>query len=168
MNACMVNNIIPTKYNHVWYQITDFQSGIGACVFKLMYNGKYVVVKCKTLIRAVENINTGLKYFFKNTPKGRNPNDLYYKFYNFVAENPFHSFSIDPIIISENPYELLKAEHIALEVGEKDGDCLNQFFGVYIPEFTQVNGKKSWINRGYYLNFMEWRRNRSANRNTIE
>lgn len=147
----------------MWYQINEFPSGIGSCVFKLIYGDRYVIVKCKTLVRAVENINVGLKYFFKGTPKGRNPNDLYYKFYNFVADNPFLSFSIDPILISENPYELLKAEHISLQEGSANANCLNQVFDVYIPQFTQVNGKKSWINRGYYLNFMEWRKARLSN-----
>jgi hypothetical protein len=149
----------------VWYQINEFPSGIGACVFKLIYGDRYVIIKCKTLVRAVENINVGLKYFFKNTPKGRNPNDIYFKFYSFVADNPFKSFIVEPFFISENPYELLKTEHIALETAKQDYLCLNSSFEVYIPQFTQVNGKKSWINRGYYLNFKEWVRNRAATQN---
>jgi len=119
-----------------------------------------VIVAGKTIQRSVQNINIGLQYFFKNTPKGRNPEDRYYKFYCFVAENPFNSFSIEVIKETENPYEFLKADQVALDISAADENCLNTVFDVHIPHFTQVNGKKSWINRGYYLNFMEWKKKR--------
>lgn len=148
----------------MWYQVTIIPE-VEGCVFKLWYVGKYVIVKCKTIKRAIENINTGLLYYFKNTPKGRNPDDKYFRFYSHVAQNPFDSFTIDVIFASNNPYELLKSEQTALDAGATDENCLNKDFDAYVPQFTQVNGKKSWINRGYYLNFMEWKRNRIPNQN---
>lgn len=142
----------------MWYQVTEIPDLTGHIVYKLFYQNKYVVVAGKTIQRSIENINTGLLYFFKNTPKGRNPNDRYYKFYCYVADNPFGNFSIDIVYRTENPFEFLKSEHLALQEAKKNENCLNTSFEVYIPQFTQVNGKKSWINRGYYLNFMNWKR----------
>jgi hypothetical protein len=147
----------------VWYQIQQIPDVKDHVVYKLWYNEKYVVIAAKTIQRSVENINIGLKYFFQNTPKGRNPNDLYYKFYCYVADNPFHTFRIEFLLHTDNPYEFLKAEQIALDAAKTDDNCLNKVFDVYIPQFTQVNGKKSWINRGFYLNFMNWKRNKEAN-----
>lgn len=147
----------------MWYQINEIPNAEGHVVYKLWYNEKYVVIAAKTIQRSIENINIGLKYFFQNTPKGRNPADLYYKFYCYVADNPFHTFRIEFLLQTTNPYEFLKAEQIALDAGKVDENCLNKYFDVYIPQFTQVNGKKSWINRGFYLNFMNWRRNKAAN-----
>jgi hypothetical protein len=119
------------------------------------------------MVRSIQNLNTGLLYFFKNTKKGRNPNDMYFNFYSHVAENPFNSFKIELVLASDNPYELLKAEYLALIDGKDKNQCLNANKEPYIPEHTQVNGKKSWINRGYYLNFMDWKKTQEINRNKI-
>lgn len=142
----------------MWYQINSFPSVQGHVVYKLWYSGKYIVVAGKTIQRSVQNINVGLKYFFQNTPKGRNPEDRYYKFYCFVADNPFDSFSVELLHETTSPYEFLKLSHIVLQNARTDDNCLNNVFDVHIPQFTQVNGKKSWINRGFYLNFMEWKK----------
>ena len=68
---------------------------------------------------------------------------------------------------SNNPLELLKTEFFELSKAKYDPNCLNNDFDVYIPKFTQVNGKKSWINRGYYLNFMQWKK-KQLNQSMIE
>lgn len=140
----------------MWYQISDIPNLKGHVVYKLFYKNKYVVIAGKTIQRSIENINVGLKYFFLNTKKGRNPNDRYYKFYCYVAENPFDLFRVEVISESDNPLSYLKSEHTQLQIAKEDQNCLNIVFEVYIPQFTQVNGKKSWINRGYYLNFRNW------------
>ncbi len=140
---------------------------VSGCVYKLWYYEKYVIVKCKTLARSVMIVKETFARFFKNTPKGRKETDYYHKLFVYVMDNPFNDFSIEIILQSDNPYELLKAEYLSLQAGKADEKCLNQEFDVYIPVFTQVNGKKSWINRGYYLNFMEWKRN-YVNRSSIE
>ena len=130
---------------------------INGCIYKLWYLNKYIIVKCKTLFRSKENIESGLKYFFKNTPKGRKETDYFHLFFVFVLDNPFNDFSIEIIFESENPLELLKREFLEKQKAKSDENCLNNSFDVYVPKNTQVNGKKSWINRGYYLNFMQWR-----------
>lgn len=140
---------------------------IQGCVYKLWYAGRYVIVKCKTLWRSAQNISSGLNYFLKGTPKGRKEEDLYHEFFTYVQENPFQKFTIDIVLSSNNPLELLKSEFFELAKAKYDPRCLNNNFDVYIPKFTQVNGKKSWINRGYYLNFMQWKK-KQLNQSTIE
>jgi len=148
------------------YQITipDISD---SCVIKLWYAGKYVISKCRTLVRLKENIEGGVGRFLKNTPKGRREDDLYYEMYCHVLENPEQDFYIEILCSSNNPLELLKAEHMALLIARSDPRCLNNDFQPYIPRFTQINGKKSWINRGYYLNYMSWKK-KFANRQMLE
>lgn len=138
--------------------------GIEGCVYKLWYANRYIIIKCKTLWRSAQNISSGLDYFLKGTPKGRKEEDYFHEFFCHVQMNPFQEFKIELLLSSNNPYQLLKAEHLALQKAKNDPQCLNQSFEVYIPKFTQVNGKGSWINRGYYLNFMIWKKKISQNK----
>lgn len=129
--------------------------GVQGCVYKLWYADRYVVVKAKTLVRSVQTIEVDLGYFFTEREKEKN---LYYDFYIHIEANPGHEFKIELILQSNNPFELLKAEFLALEHGYGDEKCMNKEFEPYIPKNTQRKGKKSWINRGYYLNFMNWKK----------
>ena len=150
----------------MWYKIENIQEVTGHVVYKLRYQGKYVVVAGKTIERSIENINTGLHYFFKDTPKGRNPNDIFYTFYCHVDDFPFQEFKIEIVHKTENPYQHLKAWFLELMKAKEDSKCLNLYFEPYIPQRT--NGRTgSWINKGYYLNFMQWKK-KFDNRSKIE
>jgi hypothetical protein len=115
--------------------------------------------------RSVANIRTGLKYFLKNTPKGRKEEDYFHEFFLHVVDNPFEDFKIEVVLASNNPLQLLICEQKELNRAKYDPRCLNTDFDAYVPQFTQVNGKKSWINRGYYLNFMQWKKKNCENAN---
>jgi|SRR5690242_11796738 len=145
----------------------NIPNNIDGCVYKLWYYDRYVIIKCKTLARSIYGIKTDLRYFFKETRGGQRETNLYYDFYSYIEANPSRTFKVEIILASNHPLELLKSEHISLEDAYADPKCLNKDFNVYIPKFTQVNGKKSWINRGYYLNFKQWVKKR-ANQKTIE
>jgi len=140
----------------MWYLIKNIPEVKNHVVYKIWYADKYVIVGGKTLLRSVANINTALTYFFKDTTNGRNPNDMYYNFYCHVDDNPFQEFRIEIVIDTENTYQYLKAWFLELEKGKHDAQCLNLYFEPYIPKDTQRK-KKSWMNRGHYLNFMKWR-----------
>lgn len=148
------------------YQIT-ISDNPDSCVIKLWYAGKYVIAKCRTLVRLKENVEGGVRRFLKNTPKGRREDDLYYEIYCHVLNNPDQDFSLEILFSSKNGFELLKAEHMELLKAKYDPRCVNNDFAPYIPRFTQVNGKKSWINRGCYLNYMKWKQ-KFAIRSMIE
>ena len=126
-------------------------------VYKLWYEGKYIILKCKTLRRSVENINSDLNRFFKAYGKVKDKDNDNDKFYKHVFDNASdQQLVIETVLISKSPYELLKCEYFELKKGEQDPDCLNKVFYPYIPTHTQGKPGKSWINRGYYLNFRMW------------
>ena len=50
----------------------------------------------------------------------------------------------------EKAIEIMKAK--------EDSKCLNLYFDPYIPNGTNRGNRKSWINKGYYLNFMQWKK----------
>lgn len=136
---------------------------IEGCIYKLWYAGKYIVVRCKTIWRSKQNLEIDIDYFLKNQHKNRpekhREGNLYHDFYVHIYENPEQNFTVEVILSSNNPLELLKCDYMELVKGKYDPRCLNNNFEPYIPKFTQVNGRKSWINRGYYLNYMKWKRN---------
>lgn len=149
----------------------NIPEGVEGCIYKLWYAGKYVVIRCKTLRRSKQNLEIDIKYFFKNQhknrPEERREGNLYHDFYCHILENPDQNFTVEILLPSNNPLELLKAEYMELLKAKYDPRCLNNNFEPYIPKFTQVNGKKSWINRGYYLNYMNWKK-KFSNPNMIE
>ena len=126
-------------------------------VYKLWYEGKYLILKCKTLRRSAENINSDLNRFFKAYGKVKdkeNDNDKFYQHVFDLASD--REFEIQPILVSKSPYELLKCEYTELKKAQGDPNCLNKVFYPYIPVHTQGKPGKSWINRGHYLNFRMW------------
>lgn len=141
-----------------WYQISDELIPVtkNHVIYKIWYADKYVTVAGKTFVRSIENINVSLHRFFKDTPSGRNPNDVYYNFYCHVDDNPFQQFRIEILLDTENVYEYLKSWHLELLKGQGDTQCLNLYFEPYIPKSTQRK-KGSWLNRGSYLNYMKWK-----------
>lgn len=139
-----------------WYQISEIPESTGHVVYKIWYANKYVIVAGKMLVRSVENINTNLEYFFKDTANGRNPNDMYYNFYCHVDDYPMQEFSIEILIDTDSTFQYLKNWHLELMKGKNDENCLNLYFEPYIPKSTQKK-KGSWLNRGGYLNFMKWK-----------
>jgi hypothetical protein len=139
---------------------------ITSCVYKLHYNGMYLIEKCKTLPVSVQKLQNGLNAFIKGTEKGRRGYNLAYRFFSYILWNEGHEVTVEVILESKNPYQLLKAEQIALDEAKSDPNCLNLSFDAYIPVHTQVNGVGSWINRGYYLNFCIWKKKR-LNQSTI-
>lgn len=140
------------------YQIPIFQNEADGCIYKLIYSDKYVIVMGKTFWRSRQNIEINLGYFLKNTPQSRREDNLYYPFFNFILYNPGHEFNVDIILVSNNPYQLLKTHFLELRKAKSDSNCLNKYFEPYIPQKTNKKGSGSWINKGYYLNYMNWKR----------
>jgi len=139
-----------------WYNIINIPHSDHHVIYKIWYADKYVIVAGKTLARSIQNINTNLNYFFKDTTNGRNPNDVYYNFYCHVDDNPMQEFKVEVLTDTESTYEYLKSWHLQLLDGQQDEKCLNLYFEPYIPKSTQRK-KGSWLNRGAYLNYMKWK-----------
>jgi hypothetical protein len=141
----------------MWYNIQNVPEVKNHVVYKIWYADKYVIVAGKTIARSIQNINTGLSYFFKDTVAGRSPNDVFYNFYCHVDNNPMQKFSIEVVCDTDNAYVYLKTWFSELNKAKNETNCLNLYFEPYIPKGTQRK-KGSWINRGYYLNYMNWKK----------
>jgi hypothetical protein len=141
----------------MWYEIIEAPKAEYHVVYKISYAEKYIIIAGKTFARSIQNINTNLEYFFKDTANGRNPSDMYYNFYCHVDDNPFQEFKVEVIIDTENIYQYLKQWHLELMKGQQDNNCLNLYFEPYIPKSTQKK-RGSWLNRGAYLNYMKWKK----------
>lgn len=144
--------------------IPDNLAEIKGNVFKLYYGEKYIVIMGKTLLRQVETIRNDLNRYFKETKLGRTPNNLYFKFYDFIYNTPGLNFNFELILQSEKPYQLLKCCQSELDKGNKDDNCMNMVFEPYINKELQKPLKSRkfiwWINRGEYLNFRKWQKQR--------
>ncbi len=149
----------------MWHEIDNVPEASSHVVYKITYANKYIIVAGKTIERSIENINTGLKYFFKDTPMGRNPNDIFYPFYCHVDDFPYQQFSIEILSDTDKVYKHLQNWFLELRKSREDKKCLNMYFEPYIPIGTQRK-RGSWINRGNYLNYMKWKQ-RFSNK-TIE
>lgn len=137
---------------------------VESCVYKLWYDGRYIIEKCKNLPVSISKLINGLNAFLKNTEHGRDTKNLAYNFFNYILWNEGKKVELEILFISRNPYLLLKREQEELYKAQGDENCLNKSFDAYIPMFTQVNGEKSWINRGYYLNFCIWKKKINQNK----
>lgn len=141
----MIPQITPPK-------LSDLTKGY---VYRLWYGEKYLIVKCKTLYWSLKSINTDIERYFKNTKSGRSDNNDNSIFYGHIFANPELEFRMDIILMSDNPYQLLKQEVISLE-WSNDPDCCNKTRLPYIPDDISKMKTGSWINRGHYLNFKKW------------
>ena len=129
----------------------DIDYSVKGCVFKLFWGEKYVIIKCHLLARAKTNIETSLSYHLKTGMHDK----LYEKFFDYIKSHPFYSFSVEILFQSDNPYQLLVHEQIELDKAKQDHNCMNTSFDAYVPKKIQGN-RKAWVNRGHYLNFMQW------------
>lgn len=116
------------------------------------------------LIRQVDSIRYDIERFLKQTTLGRNQNSLYFKFYEYIADNPKGKYKFELLFTHAKPYQLLKHCQIELNKASLDDNCLNSQFTPYINKSIQLalnkqNPKKVWwVNRGSYLNFMNWKK----------
>jgi hypothetical protein len=147
--------------------VTDDLDQTRGYVYKLWYGEMYLIVKCKTLARSIQNLNSDIDRFLKDTKAGRTPENRYFRFYIHIWTHPELDFRIEPILISDNPYQLLKQEVLSLEECEIDPNRCNKDSIPYIPPTTNQMNKSSWINRGYYLNFRKWYAKHTTQRQAI-
>jgi hypothetical protein len=130
---------------------------VESCVYKLFYGEKYIIVKGKTLSGSIYFILTnGYSKFLaagggrgnKNGGTGQKEwednNNFYKKFYTWIKRNNL-SFKIEILLETNNPYQLLKAEQVALNMSIKDKNCLNNNVTSYIPKFREKTGMYGWI-----------------------
>lgn len=134
--------------------------GIGSCVYKLSFNGKYLIIKAKDHLASIEVIQKSLNQFMRNSEFQRKPDNLYFHFFSYVEKMKEGEFTTEILIETDNQYDLLKAEQMELDKGLKDKLCLNNATQAYIPIYNEETGHYGWITKGAVLNFKKWLKNR--------
>lgn len=139
--------------------VHQVDSEVGGCVYKLWHKGKYVIVKAKTLASSVFLIEKGYAYFIaggggsgkKANGEGHKEwdgkNSFYFKFYQWVKDNPSIDAKVEVLFESEDAFELLKFEQQELDKNIKDKNCLNSNVQAYIPEFREKTNSYGWITK---------------------
>jgi hypothetical protein len=156
-----------------FYNINDIPVDIDACVYRLWYSDKYVIVKGKNLAGSVFLIQKGLAYFIAGGGKasensaagvrgeghkeGQGKNTFYFQFYSFIKANPALEWKVEVIFESDNGYQLLKREQQEIDASIQDKRCLNNNIVAYIPKLrakTFMYG--DWIKPAHVLNFKKF------------
>lgn len=127
---------------------------VGSCVLKLMYDNKFVIVKCKNMVTTLKGIENGLSAFIRGGTN--NPEGFYFHLYNYVKANPDHKFSYEILLESDNGYELLKVEHTAIRKNIKNPDFLGNITCAHIAPYSEETQMYGWIKPIDILNFRKW------------
>lgn len=146
-------------------QLSNDEMETGACAYRLFCGDRYIIAKGKTLAGSIYLIQKGYAYFiaggggtgttFKSAgqKEGDGKNTYYAKFYRFVKKNPRLPFRVEVILMSENGYQLLKAEQLELNSTIRDKKCLNNNIASYIPKYRKSTKSYGWISVAHVLNF---------------
>ena len=128
-----------------------------SCVYKLFYGYRYVIVKAKTLAGSIYLFEKGYASFIAGgggTGKDKagegqkewdGTNTFYFKFYNYIHDNPKLLFKIDVLLETNNYYQLLKREELELRVCMNDRKCFNSNVTAYIPKYRAKTNTYGWI-----------------------
>lgn len=146
----------------VQYQLPRCYEISKPCVYKLSFEGKYVIIKAKDHISSINVVQRSLNQFLNGSAFQRLPHGLYFYFFTHVEKKKKGVFSVDCLLESESAYELLKAEQIALDASKKDKNCLNNATQAYMPMYNEETGLYGWIKKHEFLAFKKWLKNRQS------
>jgi hypothetical protein len=131
------------------------------CVYKLSYNSNYLIIKGKSLSGSLFMFKKGYSYYvgYDHGEATKHADTLYIKFYNAIKRNPGHTFSIE-IIAYGTPYQLLKAEQLALDDAIYDDYCLNSNVFSYMPKWNpKTKNYGGWIPKSDFMNYKKYMKN---------
>jgi hypothetical protein len=136
-----------------------------ASVFKVFYGRKYIIMKAKNQIQALQTLENSIASYHRgNEP---NPEGMYYHLILYTKKNKKLTFRVETILgehrggeqglVIPSGYELLVAEQTLLNQSRKDKNCLNNNTDAYIPAFNDDTGMYGWLTKGEVLNFHNWK-----------
>lgn len=130
--------------------------GVKSCVYKMLFNDRYIIVKAKDHQLSVQVMQKALNQFFRNSESQHNPENLYYHFFSYIKKHKEGKFVVEILVESDNPYQLLVSEQTELDKAKGDNRCLNNNVDAYVPQFNEITGTYGWISKNAYLNFKKW------------
>jgi hypothetical protein len=142
------------------YQIDKYESKprrINACVYRLSYGDKFIIVKGKTLTGSMFVIQKGFGWFREEIVRA---DTLYVHFYRYIRDNPGKKFRVRVITKAANPYFLLKREQQELDRERYNPNMLNNRLESYIPAYNNVTEMYGWIPETCYRNYIKYFKSR--------
>lgn len=151
----------PTRKIHLGslsYIVTKYQSqDVLHALFKLSFNGKYIIIKGRSLAGALVMFVNDFNSF---DPTGARANSHFYThMYNHILSSTSGRFRIKIISTAESDdgfYNLLKNEQMALDEARYDPNCLNNQMDAYVPKYNESTGMHGWIPKTAVMNFSRW------------
>jgi hypothetical protein len=141
------------------YQVSKYkENDIQFVVYKLIYSGKYIYIKGKTLAGSLIILTDTLNSFSEGNDD-RFKGHLYSHLFNHILDRPGGRFRIEVIATAEQDgdfYTLLKKEQMALDAARYDENCLNNQTEAYIPNYSEKTGMYGWIPKVAVMNFKRW------------
>jgi len=160
-----------------FFNIDNIPVDIISCVYRLWYRDRYVIAKGKTLAGSVFLIQKGLAYYLAGGGKasensgqgiageghklGEGKNSFYGPLYEHIRRHPSGEWKVELVFESDNPYQLLKREHVELEAAySRDKRCLNSSPDAYIPKYRKKEKMYGdWIKPSYVMCFKKYLKN---------
>ena len=115
---------------------------------RLTAGRKFMIVRSKSLVWLQMHLNDVLKSYNMNGVA-----DMYLPLVKHIHNTGYYDVQVDIICQSENPYEVIKAEFLALKEDVGKTNCLNKEAEPYSPKFNKKTGMFGWLTVNQYLNF---------------
>jgi hypothetical protein len=115
---------------------------------KLTIGRKYYIARTKSLIWLQSHLNDVLKSYNMNGVA-----DMYLPIVKHVHETGYYEIKVDIICQDENPYNVIKAEFLALKGHVGNKLCLNKNEEPYTPKFNSKTNMFGWLTVNQFLNF---------------
>lgn len=120
-----------------------------SCFF-LYVGRKYYIVKSKTCMWVEKHLNKLLKAYNTN---GIDSKDLYFPIVKQIHNTGYYDVQIEFICQSDNPYEVIKAEFLALQDHVGKSLCMNKNKEAYTPKYNTDTKMHGWLTVNQYLNY---------------
>lgn len=107
-------------------------------IYKAWFGKKYLIWKAKSLHQSVNNM---AKEIDQRLRLGLKEGDQYAKVVQYIRKGRITIFEVEAVEQSDNPVDLLIAEHKLLKAGESDPECLNVTFFPMMPGWVTDEAK---------------------------
>ncbi len=114
-------------------------------VYKIWVNGRFLIWKGKSFHNSVHHASVDIEKMIR---KGPRKDHAFTNLIKFMKKSGSTYFEVEKCFTSDNPLEILKAEHKMLTQEEGNPLCLNFHFNTYIP---------SWVDPAVADEFKKWK-----------
>lgn len=115
---------------------------------KLIIGRKYCIVKTKSLVWLEMHLNDVLKSYNMNGVA-----DMYLPIVKHVHDTGYYEIKVDIVCQDENPYNVIKAEFLALKEHVGNTLCINKENKPYMPKYNSKTKMYGWLTINQFLNF---------------